>query len=182
VQRLLETKSDRYKRNANRKQSFFKENSPNSIYLMNNLTRTNEVTRADCPTDFQTCRRKCFSCTADSQRALPHVRQCCHTNMLSIFIECNPFVDFIGYTNNVMFLTKICNIFEFVESENLEECFLNKSKKNEWASELETLPRGLFGVLTMIRRVRELNRDSSSVWSRIQSELDETFRWSDSDF
>jgi len=39
---------------------------------------------------------------------------------------------------------------------------------------------GLFGVLTMMRRVRELNNDSSSFLSRTQSALDDISACSDS--
>ncbi len=41
---------------------------------------------------------------------------------------------------------------------------------------------GLFGVLTRIKRVRELNKDSNSFLSRTQSALDETSACIDSGF
>lgn len=45
-----------------------------------------------------------------------------------------------------------------------------------------TFPIGLFGVLTRIRRVRELNIDSNSFLSRTQSALDDTSALVDSGF
>ncbi len=45
-----------------------------------------------------------------------------------------------------------------------------------------TFPRGLFGVFNIIRRVRELNIDSNSFLSRIQSALEEISWLIDSDF
>jgi hypothetical protein len=45
-----------------------------------------------------------------------------------------------------------------------------------------TFPRGLFGVFTIIRRVRELNIDSNSFLSSIQSALEEISWLSDSGF
>ncbi len=45
-----------------------------------------------------------------------------------------------------------------------------------------TFPIGLLGVLTIIKRVRELNKDSNSFLSRTQSALDETSVCVDSGF
>ena len=43
-------------------------------YLMNDLTRTNELLRSNRPSELQARRREGLSCTADGQRSFPHVR------------------------------------------------------------------------------------------------------------
>jgi hypothetical protein len=47
---------------------------------------------------------------------------------------------------------------------------------------INTFPSGLFGVLTRISRVRELNNDSNSFLSSVQSALDDISAFSEPGF
>ena len=98
--------------------------------------------------------------------------------MLLLLIVGDPLVDFIGDANHLMLLAKMGDVFQLFQGEDLDE----ETKIEHADQRRSTLPIGLFGLLTMINRVRELNIDSSSFLSSVQSPLDETSLRVDSTF
>lgn len=111
--------------------------SRDNPYLMNNLTRTNQMFWTDRPAQFQTRRRECFSSTTDGHGSLPHVRQGGHTNVFLVRIVSDPFVDFIRDADHVVLLTQCSDVFQFVTREDFPNRIVRRVDNDQSSAGIE---------------------------------------------